>query len=359
MSGSTPRSGISFSLKGSHQPRHGTKNRAIFDDDEDTHDGGSQPRDIPLGVKRKREAPVNIGPKVIPLTPTSDWREDRKRRLGLLDKHATSLGSLASMRPHGTAGSTPTDAAPEKAFTEAQKQGLIVRTREKEAEPDRASTPPTTSIEADDVTPPASPRSEPTGEPTDEEALRALLSEKSSTQPSAFSRLIIQQPSEEDMFRHDVDTRPDEPSLTDYATMPVQEFGAAMLRGMGWKDGMGVGRKRNGPTSAPSIQRRAALLGLGAKERAIPSQKRDADRRYTPVLRRDDTPSSRSSRDSERDHDSRREYRDRSSSSRDRDRYHDRERSRYSDRDRDRPSFRSHDRDRGYDRRHSHGRSKK
>ena len=26
--------------------------------------------------------------------------------------------------------------------------------------------------------------------------------------------------------------------------MPIEEFGLAMLRGMGWKEGMGVGRNR-------------------------------------------------------------------------------------------------------------------
>jgi hypothetical protein len=40
---------------------------------------------------------------------------------------------------------------------------------------------------------------------------------------------------------HDVDVRPDAPSLDDYDDVPVEAFGAAMLRGMGWTDGGEVG----------------------------------------------------------------------------------------------------------------------
>ena len=29
-----------------------------------------------------------------------------------------------------------------------------------------------------------------------------------------------------------------------YEAMPIEDFGLAMLRGMGWKEGMGVGRNR-------------------------------------------------------------------------------------------------------------------
>ena len=168
-----------------------------------------------------------------------DWREDRKKRLGLLDKHAFKPGSLGSMRRGDTAvtaASTPlplsrkAEAAskePERAFTEPQKRGLVVRQRE-------SSTPPPTVIVPGDVTPPmdedtpppAETNSTEANEATDEDALRALLTgeETSKTNPA---KLIIQQPSEEDMFRHDVDTRPEAPTLEAYSSMPIEEFGAA------------------------------------------------------------------------------------------------------------------------------------
>jgi hypothetical protein len=34
------------------------------------------------------------------------------------------------------------------------------------------------------------------------------------------------------------------PAAQDYEAMPVEEFGKALLRGLGWADGQGVGRKR-------------------------------------------------------------------------------------------------------------------
>jgi hypothetical protein len=34
------------------------------------------------------------------------------------------------------------------------------------------------------------------------------------------------------------------PTHQDYEAMPVEEFGKALLRGLGWADGQGVGRKR-------------------------------------------------------------------------------------------------------------------
>jgi G patch domain/KOW motif-containing protein len=38
--------------------------------------------------------------------------------------------------------------------------------------------------------------------------------------------------------KFDVSIRPVEPNLDDYESVPVQEFGLAMLRGMGWKPGL-------------------------------------------------------------------------------------------------------------------------
>lgn len=46
--------------------------------------------------------------------------------------------------------------------------------------------------------------------------------------------------------------------------MPVEEFGRAMLRGMGWEDGMVVGRNRK-KVEAIEYLRRPERLGLGAQ----------------------------------------------------------------------------------------------
>lgn len=37
----------------------------------------------------------------------------------------------------------------------------------------------------------------------------------------------------------DTELRPEESSLEDYEQVPIEQFGLALLRGMGWKEGEG------------------------------------------------------------------------------------------------------------------------
>lgn len=45
-------------------------------------------------------------------------------------------------------------------------------------------------------------------------------------------------------FRDDYEKRPDETTMEEYENIPVEEFGAALLRGLGWNEGEGIGRNR-------------------------------------------------------------------------------------------------------------------
>lgn len=105
----------------------------------------------------------------------------------------------------------------------------------------------------------------------DDEALEALLGEKQST-------LVIEQAEQEDTrfqtrtndthaFRADIAARPESASLADYEAVPIEDFGLALLRGQGYKPGDPIGRRK---TAAPVVaripQKRANLLGIGAKE---------------------------------------------------------------------------------------------
>ncbi|KAK1932223.1 G-patch domain and KOW motifs-containing protein [Phytophthora citrophthora] len=168
-----------------------------------------------------------------------------------------------------------------------------------------------------------------------------------------------------DKYRHDVALRPEAPDVHSdvYESVPVEAFGAALLRGMGWKgdvdpDDMGV---------AP--QPRHKLLGLGAtkrpkmpgedkkkrKKRKDDKDDKNQDRRSGLNMdkpRREDKESHSSRRNRSPDRDSRRRSRSRSerrkrsrsrSRSQDRRRERDREqdrrgRGRHRDRDRDRRS---------------------
>lgn len=88
-------------------------------------------------------------------------------------------------------------------------------------------------------------------------------------------------------FRDDVLTRPDEPDLDAYARVPVGQFGAALLRGMGWTPGTAASRTgRQGPTEAYVPKSRPAMLGIGAKPLAETMGGEEKDRNGK-VVRRD------------------------------------------------------------------------
>jgi hypothetical protein len=46
---------------------------------------------------------------------------------------------------------------------------------------------------------------------------------------------------EDEKFRQDIASRPDQASLADYGKMPIGDFGEACLRGMGWAPGRPIG----------------------------------------------------------------------------------------------------------------------
>jgi len=74
---------------------------------------------------------------------------------------------------------------------------------------------------------------------------------------------------EEEAFQRDFQDAPPMATLEEYKAVPVEEFGAAILRGMGWVEGQGIGNQAGQKSvKAKMPQRRPALLGIGAKEDA-------------------------------------------------------------------------------------------
>ncbi|MCJ1245120.1 hypothetical protein MMC30_002321 [Trapelia coarctata] len=108
----------------------------------------------------------------------------------------------------------------------------------------------------------------------DEEALEALLEGKKKSDlilpairnGNDFDTRFAGRADEEDDFKTDIASRPDSASLDDYAAVPIEEFGAALLRGMGWKEGDVVGKNKGQSSKPRLVERRPALLGIGAKE---------------------------------------------------------------------------------------------
>ena len=108
----------------------------------------------------------------------------------------------------------------------------------------------------------------------DEEALEALLEGKKKSDlilPAIkngddFDTRFAGRANEDDDFKTDIASRPDSANLEDYAAVPIEEFGAALLRGMGWKEGDVVGKNKGQSSKPRVVERRPALLGIGAKE---------------------------------------------------------------------------------------------
>uniref|UniRef100_A0A2C9MAE8 G-patch domain-containing protein n=1 Tax=Biomphalaria glabrata TaxID=6526 RepID=A0A2C9MAE8_BIOGL len=84
--------------------------------------------------------------------------------------------------------------------------------------------------------------------------------------------------------RLDVALRPDEPDEADYDKIPIEQYGMAMLRGMGWNKNRGIGK--NAKVVVPiEAQLRPKGLGLGAdKNNAKSVAKPDASKKVTEVL---------------------------------------------------------------------------
>lgn len=107
---------------------------------------------------------------------------------------------------------------------------------------------------------------------------------------------LIEPISEQEAYKRDVYMRPDAPDLDAYDRMPVEEFGAALLRGMGWKTSVpdNTPRERSADNeTTEKLFKRPALLGLGAKEikddsksgKHLKPHTSKKEREYVPLLK--------------------------------------------------------------------------
>lgn len=120
---------------------------------------------------------------------------------------------------------------------------------------------------------PSQPGPRPKELTADEEALQALLDDGTGKPKSTAvieqqgnSRLSFRDEIED--FRDDVASRPEPSTLEDYAAMPVEEFGLAMLRGMGQKRrarGEAIDLNPQTDDNPRKIRKQDGFLGIGAK----------------------------------------------------------------------------------------------
>jgi G-patch domain len=138
--------------------------------------------------------------------------------------------------------------------------GLTVREKKAADEQDRAAR----DADAEAAAPAAPPPSE------DDAALSALLggrADGAKTIPVVPSEPL----GEDELFRRDYAEAQDAPTLADYLAVPADDFGAACLRGMGWRDTETIhgDAAPDGAKKKPrTFERRPALLGVGAKPSA-------------------------------------------------------------------------------------------
>lgn len=287
------------------------------------------------------EKPKPKGPLVIPALKNRDWRVLAKKRK-TAQMYVPESGRAAVTGADGTVGGLGTrdaiNSGPQAIGLQAKQKRVVSETRE---------------VDVREVDVEMKPQVE---ESEDQLALRALLASAAGEDNEGFAGSAAIIPiTEDEAFRQDVDELPEPATLDDYVDMPVSEFGAAMLRGMGWTgDGKG---KQNVQPWLP--QSRPALLGIGAKEKVVfddgSKKKRFAkpDKKYIPVIKKDrPATSSASSRNRTpsptRRSGSRRRTRSPSPVRKDRT-SHDEDRRR--DKDRDRDSDPRKDKDRGSERR--------
>lgn len=79
---------------------------------------------------------------------------------------------------------------------------------------------------------------------------------------------------EEERFKYDVQSRPDEADEDAYEQVPIDEFGKAMLRGMGWESGKPIGLNNRGLVEPIEFVARQGRLGLGATPEMIEVKKK-------------------------------------------------------------------------------------
>lgn len=135
----------------------------------------------------------------------------------------------------------------------------------------------------------AQQRFNPASEPTAQDAKTKLeygmnYSEKTEDNSIEKSKSPLLSNDQETLsFKQDVESRPDMASMDDYERIPVESFGAAMLRGMGWKgdDESDDGKEKKKPVIP--VAQRTLYLGLGAKDLNKDGGLKPIDKSYVPV----------------------------------------------------------------------------
>ncbi|KAK9325783.1 DExH-box splicing factor binding site-domain-containing protein [Lipomyces orientalis] len=234
--GGTKKTGSGTTLQG-----HGHKRRRLPSPTELITEFGANGE---IGNKEEQKTVI-----VIPAVENRNWIQETMKRRGIYKP----VGQLIDAERNREADEQ------EKNSQQSRKYGLTLLKRESPAEGDRIAgleQEATETLKDEERVGESSTTISKKDETHDERVVRELISEFSE-EDRRTSDLILpialatgtpeaqqQQMSEEAAYKLDILSRPDEPTLQDYETVPVEEFGFALLRGMGWKEGEGIGKNR-------------------------------------------------------------------------------------------------------------------
>jgi hypothetical protein len=212
------------------------------------------------------------GPMVIPALPNRDWRQSTTRR-------------TPSYRPDEKKRDNGEDTKPDRIGDEPQRSGLrfavkrevvedigeveVKQEQEESVNINGDSTSTTTTRTTTVKTEPVDPSDAPKPMTLEEQALQAILAGDQSIESDAAraqremviqseADRLIQPMSETDALQRDLDALPEESTRDDYQNVPIEAFGMAMLRGMGWNP------KDESNTKIHIPKARPGQLGLGA-----------------------------------------------------------------------------------------------
>ncbi|RKF79567.1 Pre-mRNA-splicing factor SPP2 [Golovinomyces cichoracearum] len=206
------------------------------------------------------------GPLVIERLKNKDWKSElraKRRQKDLLDSISLSAKERKSFgekdKEHVSGGDVDLANAKENEI----RWGLSLPKNSEKGEKTPSKSPEINEINSNEIKEEGA-YSKQKPQTLDEEALQALLSQEKEVESSNLvitanqSSLPPEHFSEQDAFKRAIAAAPEPSTLEDYERIPVEEFGAALLRGMGW-NGEKVGHVKE-------TKRRQNLLGLGAKE---------------------------------------------------------------------------------------------
>lgn len=211
------------------------------------------------------------GPMVIQPLPNRDWRQS---------SHAKNARRPTYMPEGGQREVRPEDLV-ERSGDDVVRGGL--QRVEASVQVESGDVPAAVTEDVDMVA--RSGNMEPAGtaasETLEQQALNAVLASANEDTSAPDMTIDLQSDTlnlldrppldESDSFRQDVLTRPEESTMEDYSAVPIESFGAALLRGMGWNPGSGPNPKIHEP------KRRPNGLGLGASEKPGSKEKGGKD----------------------------------------------------------------------------------